>query len=1153
MRNHSAAGRRAPAVCARTAPGLRFPFHPFLSLLRSAAVHPQSPVLRALAAKWADVPAGERANYQLYLSDLTEALGVSRPQPRGSGYEFEYPLPVVDRSTGKGKKNFVDLYRVDHFVLEAKDRGGDGAGEMALRAAYAQAKHYTVDLPHAPPPYLMVLDVGRTLLVWDRWSGTYGGFNLARRFDLRTLAERPDEVDFLRAVWENPSSLDPRGRAAAVTREVAARLAELSASLEERGHDPEVVAKFLMRCVFTMFAEDVELLAGKPFQTALAEYRDDPAEFAATMEELWRAMDEGRRFGLKKLLRFNGHFFKDASALPLAKADLAVLHEAARADWREVEPTIFGTLLTRALDPGERHRLGAEYTPRAYVERVVRQTVEVPVRDRWDPVQAEVIQLLQSGRKKDRATAEKRLREFHGWLKGLRFLDPACGSGNFLYVTLHAVKRIELEVLRELWKLVHQAEIGILEKAEGSELGVEEVGPWQFHGIEIKPWAREIAELTLWIGYHQFWMEHHRGTNPPEPVLRDTGTLEQRDAVLAWDEIVEVPEKSRPDPTPRIKHPVTGKRVPDPDARLPYYEYRGARQAKWPQADFIIGNPPYMGQGRMREAFGDGYVDALRTTYSELAPSVDYVMYWWHRASKMIAAGRAVRAGLITTNTITQTQNRSVISNAAEEGAGIVWVVPDHPWVDDAGSADVRVAMTVVANRPCRATVVQVDGAAHVIRETDVASLNADLSTHADVAGASAQDLLANMGLSSRGFQLIGAGFILSPDEAAQLKDRDARNSEVIKAYRNGRDLAARPRGVFLIDFGLWDDEEARQFPVLYDLVRTRVKPERDANKRAAYGRYWWRFGEPRREWRAAAQDLARYIATVETSRHRFFVFLDKDVAPDNKLVCIASDRGFDLGILSSSLHVEWALAAGGRLGVGNDPVYVKSLTFDPFPFPDPALELRAKIADVAERLDQHRKDALARDERVTMTGMYNVVEKLRTGEALTAKEREVHEIAACGVLRDLHDDLDRLVAEAYGWPWPMERDEILERLVALHDERVAEEKQGRVRWLRPEYQVPRFGGGKAPAAAPELALPGDAAQAPAEAGEKRPWPGSAIEQISGLMALVAAAPASAEEAAAAFGRAPAELVRRHLETLVLVGEVRQDEHGRFSAVAEPL
>ena len=282
------------------------------------------------------------------------------------------------------------------------------------------------------------------------------------------------------------------------------------------------------------------------------------------------------------------------------------------------------------------------------------------------------------------------------------------------------------------------------------------------------------------------------------------------------------------------------------------------------------------------------------------------------------------------------------------------------------------------------------------------------------------------------------------------------------------------------------------------------------------------------------------------------FSFLDAEIAPDHMAVCIACADGFSLGVLSSGFHVTWARGAGGTLE--DRPRYNKSVCFDPFPFPDPSPELRAQIADVAERLDTHRKDALARDERVTMTGMYNVVEKLRSGEALTPKEREVHEIAACGVLRDLHDTLDRLVAEAYGWPWPMERDEILARLVALHDERVAEEKQGRVRWLRPEYQVPRFGRGEAAAGpAPDLALPGEAAQVPAAADGKRPWPGSAIEQIAELKALVTAAPATAGEAAAAFGRAPAELVRRHLETLVLVGEVRQDEHGRFAAVAEPL
>jgi hypothetical protein len=254
-------------------------------------------------------------------------------------------------------------------------------------------------------------------------------------------------------------------------------------------------------------------------------------------------------------------------------------------------------------------------------------------------VQAEVLQLTGTGRKKDRDTALGRLREFHTWMRGLRFLDPACGSGNFLYVTLNMVKRVELEVLH-----------AIDEITGNPELRIDDVGPRQFHGIEVKPWAREIAELTLWIGYHQFFKEHHKGVNPPEPVLQDTGTLELRDAVLEWDEIVEIPEKSRPDPTPRIPHLVTGKLVPDPSVRLPYYEYRGARQAPWPQADFIVGNPPYLGGRRMRTAFGNGYVDAIRACYPTVPDGADYVMYWWYRAADRIANSETVRAGLITTN-----------------------------------------------------------------------------------------------------------------------------------------------------------------------------------------------------------------------------------------------------------------------------------------------------------------------------------------------------------------------------------------------------------------------------------------------------------------------------------------------------------------------
>lgn len=294
-------------------------------------------------------------------------------------------------------------------------------------------------------------------------------------------------------------------------------------------------------------------------------------------------------------------------------------------------------------------------------------------------------------------------------------------------------------------------------------------------------------------------------------------------------------------------------------------------------------------------------------------------------------------------------------------------------------------------------------------------------------------------------------------------------------------------------------------------------------------------------------------MATPYVAKHRFFTMLDPVVAPDEKLVVIAFHDPFPLGVLSALHHQWWAHAAGTRLGVGNDPTYNNTLCFDSFPFPDPLKELREEIGLVAERLDQHRKKAIARDERVTMTGMYNVVQKLRSGDKLTDKERAVHEIAACGVLRDLHDELDRLVAQAYGWPWPMEREEVLERLVALHDERVEEEKRGTVRWLRPEYQVPRFGGGAAPAAEPTLDLPEAPAPEVAAVAERQPWPAGAVEQIGAAKASVSIAPATPAEVAATFAGAPVPLVARHLETLVMVGELRLIGDGRYAAVAEPL
>jgi hypothetical protein len=1096
-----------------------------------------APRLQDMMARWEGNTSSERAALQSFILELCAALGVAAPVPPTGAYQFEFPVQVVDRD-GRETTNFIDCWKADHFALEGKATGDEIPNDNRLRKAFGQVRTYVAHVSGAAPPYLMVLDVPRHLIVWDRWSGQYGDFAAGRRIDLATLHTRPEEIALLCDIFEQPRERDPRAKAQSVTKEIAAKLAELAAVLEARGSDQERVARFLMRCVFSCFAEDVGLLPAGIFRRTLEAGRagGGAERVALALTGLWQTMDSGGMFGAEQLERFNGHFFKTVEALPLEPREVDLLIEASHFDWSRVEPSIFGTLLVRALDPEERHRLGAEYTPREYIERLVEPTVVEPIREKWTAVQAAVLQFdladkNKRKRKQNRDAATAELLKFHAWLRGLSFLDPACGSGNFLYVTMAAVKRIELEVLNEIQRV-----------AEGqSGLVLDEVHPRQFHGLEVKPWAREIAELTLWIGYHQFWREMHGGRTPPIPILEDTGTLECRDAVLAWDEIVRRPERDRPDPTPRIVSPITGALVPDPNATLPYSAFVNARPAVWPRADFIVGNPPYIGTKRLRDTLGDGYVDGLRAAYPALTDSADFVMYWWSRAASLVASGEVLRAGLITTNSIAQIQNRQVIADARSQGARIIWAAPDHPWVDGIDAAAVTVALTVLSREESVARLVQVGDNGSVLSVKFASSINDDLTVHANVAAAAESPLDANKGLAAFGFALHGKGFLLEEAEARHILEIDPRYSEVIKPYRGGRDLAQRDRGLWVVDFAYLEENEARAFPVAFDIVRDRVKPERDANARDVIRRYWWRFGWPRRELREALVGLGHYIGTTETTKHRFFTLLDSRVAPDHMVVVVASDDAFLLGVLSSRLHVEWSLAAGGDLG-GNTPRYNKSRCFDPFPFPSPSDDQRSAIARIGIQIDAHRSAALAHDARVTMTGMYNVVDKLRSGAVLTPAELVVHELAACGVLRDLHDNLDSLVAEAYGWPWPMDRDEILARLVALHDERIAEEKRGSVRWLRPEYQIPRFAPeGAAPALLGLLESP---AVPPPE--ELRPWPSTAVDQLGAIGAAIALVPRTVDDVVAAFAGARKDLVTRHLETLAMMGEIALDDQGRY-------
>ena len=600
--------------------------------------------LAELFAKWSHSQAAERANAQAFVGDLCRALGVPEPDPSTGDasrdvYVFERDA-VLRHETGPATVGKMDLYKHGCLILEAKQGSEAGskklgtarrdtpAWNLAMSDARGQATNYAATLDE-PPVFLVACDVGYCFDLFACFDGScqWRPFPSPRdnRIYLSQLAEHPELAERLRKVWTDPQSLDPSRQSVRVTREVASHLASVALSLEKRFERPQV-ARFLMRCLFTMFAEDVGLLPEHVFEKSLRElWIPHPKGFPSGVSALWADMDEGRvNMLVGKLLRFNGGLFRERTGLDLTKEELVLLLEAAQCDWSDVEPAIFGTLLERALDPIERQKLGAHYTPRAYVERLVRPTVEEPVREQWDAVRAEVRELVVSGDAKKLAEARKLVRRFYSELSSIRVLDPACGTGNFLYVTFDLFKRLEAEVLAKLKKLGEDTTAF----AEG--FGVT---PQQFLGIEISSWAKEIAELVLWIGYLQWHFRTRGDALPPEPVIRRFHNIEHRDALLAWSGTEAVRDAAGQPVTQwdgrslRI-HPATGEEVPDEGARRAVLTYNSPQKATWPEADFIVGNPPFIGNWRMRGELGDGYVQALRATYGNVPESAEYVMYW---------------------------------------------------------------------------------------------------------------------------------------------------------------------------------------------------------------------------------------------------------------------------------------------------------------------------------------------------------------------------------------------------------------------------------------------------------------------------------------------------------------------------------------------
>lgn len=1129
----------------------------------------------------------ELADFQSFARDLCDALNLPHPDPKSDAekdgaYIFERPVASFDADGQlKSGKNRIDLYRRDSFVMEGKQTGkkiGSHGWNTAMKKAFHQAENYVRTLPteEGRPPFIVVVDVGRSIQLYSEFSctgGLYQHYPNSGNFtiELTDIASQDIQVR-LQTLWLEPHALDESKYAVEVTREVSATLAELAKSLEKAGFEVSRTAHFIKRCLFTMFSEDVDLIPDGSFTALLEDLKQTPEHFVDSMTSLWSTMNTGGFEGQlrTKLRKFNGGLFKGIDPIPLDAEQIQFLIDAAKADWRYVEPAIFGTLLERALDPRERHKLGAHYTPRAYVERLVMPTLIEPLREKWGTVQVEVEIVLQGDAKNREDNARSILREFHQHLCNIKVLDPACGSANFLYVALEHLKRLEGEVLNSIRDL------------SGGQSTMEAEGftvdPHQFLGIEINPRAAAIAEIVLWIGYLQWHYRIHGKLDLPDPILRDFKNIENRDALIEYDSKSELLDDNGKPVTvwDGISHKIsaaTGELIPDDKQRIAVFTYESPRKAEWPVADYIVGNPPFIGASTMRRALGDGYVDAVRKTYKGAVPeSADFVMYWWNIAAELVRNPKhpAQQFGFITTNSLKQTFNRRVLEPhliAAKNPLSLIFAVPDHPWVDGNDGAAVRISMTAAAAGEKEGVLLQ------LVNETTIESdaikvdfkyakgkVFSDLNLGANITSCAL--LGSNNSCAFKGFELGNQGFLLSEEKALEFISNDS-TEPFVKLYANGKDLTSGTINRFVIDFYGKDESEASQLaPKLYQYLLEYVKPERGLNRESRTSKKWWLFRRSGADLREAKAGLQAVIATTRTAKHRVFQTISTDVITESKVVAIALESNLQQGVLSSRIHCLFSFVSGGFLGVGNDSTYNHLDCFARFPFPEPPEQQKTTIGDLAEKIDQHRKQQQAQYPKQTLTNIYNVLEKLRKEEVLNKKEQEVNQQGLVSILRELHDELDRQVFAAYGWqdlaevlvgkpgattPLPDKSDEqaqaeeeLLSRLVALNHERAAEEKAGKIRWLRPDYQNPEAQQEEAPEQA-DMALVDTPKATTAKTTTKATWPKVLSAQITAVIEQLST-PSTCEQIAVQFKRKPIKQVQQVLEALEALGRAQSSD-----------
>ena len=1000
-------------------------------------------------AKWRRAELRERQGAHEHFLDLCALLGQDPPaQADPVGESFCFERGAAKEAGGDG---WADVWKKGCFGWEYKGKHKD------LDAAYGQLLKYRESLEN--PPLLVVCDMDR-IVVHTNFTGTPSRVHEVLLEELDT----PRAHEILRAVFFEPDKLKPGLTSRSVTEEAARRIGEIAQALREKGSAGEEVAHFLDRLVFCMFAEDVGLLPDKLFSRLVEKSRRDPARFGKLVTDLFAVMAHGGDFGADTIRRFNGNLFNDGAPITLTEEEVERVYQAALLDWSAVEPSIFGTLFERGLDPNKRSQIGAHYTSREDIETLIEPVVMQPLRREWAEVRTLVENVLATGKKhastdasasdvgagpapalagtrgvaarkapaskpvalspaalrKARLEADTLVRNFLDRLASVKVLDPACGSGNFLYVTLQKLLGLESEVLRFAD-----------ERGVGGHF--PRVDPRQLYGIEINPYAFDLAQMTVWIGYLQ-WTSQHGFPWPQDPVLKPSDTIRCMDAIL---------DLSDPE------HP---------------------KEPDWPAVDYIVSNPPFLGGKLLRRGLGDGYVDKLFQTWRDRVPrEADLCCYWFEKARRQVEEKHCERAGLLATQGIRGGANRKVLERIKETG-DIFFAVSDREWVLD--GANVHVSM------------VGLDDGTERTRTLDgvtVSEINANLTASADLTSASR--LAGNLGLCFMG-DTKGGRFEVEDSEALDLLQQPnphgKPNSDVIVPWVNGVDVTRRNRCMWIVDFGNSRREaEAAPYEAPFALIRERVRPIRAGNKRNVYRDRWWLHAEARSGMRAALAPLSRFIATPSLTKYRFFVLMGAPTLPDHQVFAFALDSDTTLGVLHSRIHEVWARAQGTQLRERESGFrYTPTSCFETFPFPwppgkEPQDDPRVQaIAAAAKELDELRCNWLnprewTREEVLEFPGSADgpwaryIHDPDARGIGTVRYPRTVAKDAECAVnlkartltnlynqrptwLALAHDKLDAAVFAAYGWDPSISDDQLLESLLALNLQRNASLEQTR-------------------------------------------------------------------------------------------------------------